>query len=301
MCRYGRASLDRSVYACRWNLLGVVSAGKARMVQDIWQQLESAEPSTIERIVERLEMRGRDDTFVGLTDSYLNLIDIDSLGIVLELGCGTGVISRSIAARPEFAGSVVGSDYSFQLIEVAQRFASAEGVEAKARFMVEDAQATQQPSNTYDAVILHTVVSHLPEPAEAVSEAARIAKPGGSVVVFDGDYASLTIHTGHPDDKTVLQAIRNVSSANHHVMRAMPEIMKQQSLSIKDIDASVLVAAGESPFFGSLVTTYLPLAVELEQLDQGLGRDWMNSFEASSAAGTTFASCNYLSYIAQLQ
>jgi hypothetical protein len=132
-----------------------------------------------------------------------------------------------------------------------------------------------------------------------VSESARVAKPGGFVVVFDGDYASLTIHTGHPDDTTVLQAIRNVSSANHHVMRSMPGIMKQQSLSIKDVDASVLVAAGESPFFGSLARTYVPLAVESGELDQNLAGDWLSSFEASSVAGTSFASCNYLSYIAQ--
>jgi len=269
------------------------------VAKDVWQQLESAESSTIDRIVQRLEMRGRDDTFVGLTDRYLDLIDIDSLGIVLELGCGTGVISRSIAARPGFAGSVVGSDYSAQLIEAAQRFAEAEGVGDVVRFEVEDAQATQQPTNGYDAVILHTLVSHLPEPASAVRESARAAKPGGVVAVFDGDYASLTIHTGHRDDEIVLQAIRNVSSANHHVMQSMPEIMKQQSLSIKDIDASVLVAAGASPFFGSLATTYVPLAVESGDLDPDLGRDWMELYEASSAAGIAFASCNYLSYIAR--
>jgi ubiquinone/menaquinone biosynthesis C-methylase UbiE len=266
---------------------------------DIWQQLESAESSTIDRTVERLEMRGRDDTFVALTDRYLDLVDIDSLGTVLELGCGTGVISRSIAARPRYAGSVVGSDYSAQLVEAAQQFARAEGVGDLVRFEVEDAQATRQPSNAYDAVILHTLVSHLPEPALAVGEAARVAKPGGVVVVFDGDYASLTIHTGHPDDETVLQAIRNVSSANHHVMRSMPEIMKQQSLSIKDIDASVLVAAGESPFFGSLARTYVPLAVKSGELDQDLGQDWMDTFEAAAVGGTAFASCNYLSYIAR--
>jgi ubiquinone/menaquinone biosynthesis C-methylase UbiE len=272
---------------------------EVNVARDVWQQLESAESSTIDRIVERLEMRGRDDTFVALTDRYLDLVDIDSLAVVLELGCGTGVISRSIAARPQFGGSVVGSDYSAQLIEAARRLAGAEGVGDLVRFEVEDAQATRQPSDTYDAVILHTVVSHLPDPASAVGEAARVAKPGGVVVVFDGDYASLTIHTGHPDDDTVLKAIRNVSSANHYVMRSMPGIMKEQSLSITDIDASVFVAAGESPFFGSLAATYVPLAVASGELDQDLGRDWMASFEATSAAGTAFASCNYLSYIAQ--
>lgn len=268
------------------------------MATDIWQQLESAESSTIERIVERLEMRGRDDTFVALTDRYLDRVDIDSLDTVLELGCGTGVISRSIAARPGYTGTVVGSDYSAQLVKAAEGFARVEGVGDIVRFEVEDAQATRQPSNAYDAVILHTVVSHLPEPALAVGEAARVANPDGVVVVFDGDYASLTIHTGHPDDETVLQAIRNVSSANHHVMRSMPEIMRQQSLAIDHIDGSVLVAAGESPFFSSLVTTYVPLAVKSRELDENMGRDWIATFGTAEVSGIAFASCNYLAYVA---
>lgn len=268
------------------------------MGKDIWQQLERAEPSTINRIVERLEMRGRDDAFVAMTDRYLNHINIDGLDMVLELGCGTGVVSRSIATRPDFGGSVIGSDYSPQLIEAAQRLAEEEGVADTVRFEVEDAQATHQPSNRYDAVILHTVVSHLPQPALAVGEAARIATADGTVVVFDGDYASLTIHTGHPDDGTVLQAIRDASSANHHVMRSMPKVMKEESLSIRDIDASVLVATGESPFFASLAKTYVSLAADTGTLDPDLGDNWMRSFEEASAAGTTFASCNYLTYLA---
>jgi len=269
------------------------------MSKDIWQQLENAESSTIDRIVERLEMRGRDDAFVAMTDRYLNRIDVEGLDTVLELGCGTGVVSRSIAARPGFAGSVVGSDYSAQLIEAARRLAEAEGVADTVLFEVEDAQATLQPSDRYDAVILHTLVSHLPQPALAIGEAARIARAGCPVVVFDGDYASLTIHTGHPDDQIVLQAIRDASSANHHVMRSMPEIMKRESLSIQDVDASVLVATGESPFFTSLATTYVSLATATGILDPALADNWMPSFTEASAAGTTFASCNYLAYIAQ--
>ncbi len=273
--------------------------GRGTMGKDIWQQLESAEPSTIDRIAERLEMRGRDDAFVAMTDRYLDAIDIDGLDSVLELGCGTGVVARSIASRPDFAGSVVGSDYSAQLIEVARRLAEREGVADTVRFEVEDAQDTRQPSNAFDAVILHTVVSHLPQPPLAIGEAARVATASGTVVVFDGDYASLTIHTGHPDDHTVLQAIRDASSANHYVMRSMPGIMKQSSLSIRDIEASVLVATGESPFFASLASTYVALAVDTGILDPELGDSWMRTFEEASAAGTTFASCNYLTYIAQ--
>lgn len=77
-----------------------------------------------------------------------------------------------------------------------------------------------------------------------------------------------------------------VSNAEH---LAKPEDVKRITEG-DDTTASVLVAARESPFFGGLGTTYVRLAVESGDLDQQSGRDWMESFEASSAAGIAFAS-----------
>jgi ubiquinone/menaquinone biosynthesis C-methylase UbiE len=44
----------------------------------------------------------------------------------------------------------------------------------------------------FDIVILHTLISHADDPARVLGEARRVVRPGGTVAVFDGDYASLT-------------------------------------------------------------------------------------------------------------
>lgn len=48
-----------------------------------------------------------------------------------------------------------------------------------------NAAALPFPAGVFDAVVLRAVVHHLPDPAAALREAARAAKPGGTVVVLD--------------------------------------------------------------------------------------------------------------------
>ena len=72
-----------------------------------------------------------------------------------------------------------------------------------------------------------TLISHVERPAAVLAEIARIAKPGGSIGIFDGDYASLTF--GHPDpdqgkrdDEALIAAI----VTNPRVMRQMPVLVQ---------------------------------------------------------------------------
>ena len=45
---------------------------------------------------------------------------------------------------------------------------------------------------TFDVVVMHTLASHVAEPATVLAEPRRLLPPGGRLVVFDGDYASTT-------------------------------------------------------------------------------------------------------------
>ena len=132
--------------------------------QDIFQSIGSLDTAGVKQIVDRLEYRGRDETFVAMREQYLDQMNLSPEANILDLGCGTGVVARALATQEGFSGSVTGIDYSPELINVAQRLAQEEGLTQQVVFWVGDAQALEDEDERYDAVVLHTLVSHVPDP-----------------------------------------------------------------------------------------------------------------------------------------
>ena len=58
------------------------------------------------------------------------------------------------------------------------------------RFEQADARALPFADGAFDIVVFDSTLSHVPEPERALAEAARVVRPGGSLGVFDGDYAT---------------------------------------------------------------------------------------------------------------
>ena len=67
--------------------------------RDAMQFINEQDSATLERFAERLEFRGTDPTFVAYREAYLAAMDLPPAAAVLEVGCGTGVVARALAAR----------------------------------------------------------------------------------------------------------------------------------------------------------------------------------------------------------
>jgi ubiquinone/menaquinone biosynthesis C-methylase UbiE len=102
---------------------------------------------------------------------------------VLDVGCGTGVDVLAIAAMVSPGGEVVGIDSSAGVLGAAQRAAAAAGVPA--RFAVADAAALPFPDDSFHACRCDRTLQHLPDPAPAVNEMARVTRPGGTVAISE--------------------------------------------------------------------------------------------------------------------
>jgi SAM-dependent methyltransferase len=102
----------------------------------------------------------------------------------LDVGCGTGALVETILALTA-PSEVVGIDPSPAYVA----FARDRVTDPRVRFDVGDAQALQVASATFDAVVAGLVLNFVPEPDKALSEMARVARPGGIVAAYVWDYA----------------------------------------------------------------------------------------------------------------
>jgi len=92
---------------------------------------------------------------------------------VLELGCGTGYLTRELARS---GADIVAIDVSPELLEIARANCSAPNV----RYEIQNAYELSYPDAVFDSVVGSSVLHHL-EIEEALREIYRVLKPGGTI------------------------------------------------------------------------------------------------------------------------
>jgi len=111
---------------------------------------------------------------------------------VLEVGAGTGFFSLNLR-QAGVVDEVHVTDISPGMVVAAKRNASMLGFEIEGR--VADAERLPYDDATFDLVVGHAVIHHLPDVEQAFREMLRVLKPGGRLVVCGeptryGDYVA---------------------------------------------------------------------------------------------------------------
>jgi SAM-dependent methyltransferase len=266
---------------------------------DVYRITDQLDDPTLDVLVARLEARGKHPRFIAMMQEYLGAMGIDSAASVLDLGCGTGVASRAIARREGFSGRVVGIDRSPYLTAAAKRLAEDEGLGRAVEFRTGDSHSLSLPDGAFDAVVAHTLISHVEDQLAVVKEMARIVKPGGKVGIFDGDFASLTLGTVDPGkgkalDDTIIDAL----VTNPRVMREMPRLLRAAGLAMVASFAHVVADIGEADFFAPSLRALARLLPKSGAMGETEARAVVDALLKQSDEGTYFGASNFYSYVA---
>jgi len=98
----------------------------------------------------------------------------------LEVGCGTGFFTLNLRLAGVLDECHV-TDISPGMVEVARR--NAEGLGFAVSGRAADAETLPYGDDTFDVVVGHAVIHHIPDVELAFREMLRVVKPGGRVVI----------------------------------------------------------------------------------------------------------------------
>jgi ubiquinone/menaquinone biosynthesis C-methylase UbiE len=261
---------------------------------DVYASIESADEAVQERLAEVLELRAADAGQQAMLEDYLADLALPDGARVLEVGCGTGAVARTLAVRPG-VGEVVGLDPSPVFVQRARQIAA--GVD-NLSYVVGRGTALPFDDGAFDAVVFHTVLSHIPEAGAALAEAARVTAAGGGLAAFDGDYATTTVALGDRDPlQACVDAAMEALVHDRYLVRRLGTLVRAAGWEVVRLRSHGYVESEDPGYMLTLVDRGADTLVTAGRL----GEDAADALKAEArrrvAAGEFFGHIAYASLI----
>ena len=268
--------------------------------RDVFRLAPGMDDTVLQTVADRLEFRATDPGYVALSQAYFDRLPLSPPCRVLALGCGTGVEVRALKRRVDPEVVVVGIDHSEALVERARTQTATEGLAHNVEYRVGDVHDLPFSDAEFDVVTLHTLISHVEDPTRVLAQTRRVLRPGGTVAIFDGDYASMTF--AHPDPAIAVMmedGLKRAMVANPRVMRDLPRLLRQADLELAAADGAVYADIGTGRFWANAAEAYASVLGRSGLLPLEVVEAWRAEQTEASVRKTFFGASVYYIYLAR--
>lgn len=242
--------------------------------------------ATVQAMITRLEERGQHPEFLRMIADYLGTLPQDRPLKALDLGCGTGVVTRRLRAHLHPGSTVHGADISERLLDTAR------SLSPTAAIAWDKLDSTSLPYGdaSFDVVIMHTVLSHVPQPQTLLREASRVLAGRGRLIIFDADHASTTY--GLPDYAAMRETDFKLATAiatHPDICRQLPRYLKAAGFKLENHRSAILSECGCGDYWLSSVRGLARMIPALGILSPSEAEAWVSHQMKSHEEGTFFA------------
>jgi ubiquinone/menaquinone biosynthesis C-methylase UbiE len=265
-------------------------------VTDLYTRIREQPRDVLDTIANSLNVRASEPAMQTICARYMAQIAPPAGARVLEIGCGNGATTRLIMEHLNPA-RLVGIDPSPVFIDMAR---AAFADEPRASFAVGEAATTGQPDACFDLAIAHTVYSHLVDPEAALAEARRVLRPDGQLVIFDGDFATISVALFDGDPlQTALGAVLRHMMHAPYVMRRLPALVAAEGFRVQSVEPHGYVQTTSPDFLLTLLSRGTDAAARAGEIGQGLVDGFDREARRRVADGTFYGAILFLSLIAR--
>ncbi|HUP33927.1 MAG TPA: methyltransferase domain-containing protein [Candidatus Limnocylindria bacterium] len=264
---------------------------------DIYTKVREAPPQILAGLMAALELRAADPQQRAMLQAYLTDAALPDGARVLEVGCGTGAVTRVLAAWPGVS-EAIGVDPSPVFLARARELAV--GLRTIA-FEEADGRGLPFAGSTFDAVVFHTTLCHVPDPALMLQEGVRVLRPGGRLAVFEGDYATATVAREAGDPLNACAgAFREHFVHDPWLVRRLPALVRAAGVDLESVRSHGYVEASRPGF---MLSSWVDLGADALVAAGRIGADMASALKAEArrriASGEYFGHIAYMSLVAR--
>ena len=225
----------------------------------------------------------------------LDLAQVQPGEFAVDVGSGTGTMTRTLGALVAPDGQAVGVEPNPRLREVAEsRATTSSGVS----FV--DGLAAHLPfsDGSVDVLWCERVLQHVADPQAAIDEFARVLRPGGRAVVLDTDHATRVTSAMEANVEAKLLAAFMSNMPNPRSARHIPEQAMRAGFTVDpDIGSSALIFPPRVLLDSPLIASAADTAVATGSLGREEADEAVRAVRAAAEAGHAFAAVTVFGFL----
>ena len=262
---------------------------------DPYSNLGSEDETLQERIADAMEARCLEPAQKAVRQAYLSDLMLPDGAAALELGSGTGHVTSDLLTLAG-AATAHGIEPSPVMVARAKKHFSSN---PRLSFQIGDAKHTGLEDESFDMILMHTLLCHVPEPQDVIQEAFRILKPGGVLAICDGDYNTATAQIADYDPlEQIVRFMINQNVTNLWIMRQISSMLTGTGFKLGPQNGHGYVAEGEAKYFMTVIDRGADRMVEEGILFADTAEALKAEARARVSANSFFGFMSYVSQIA---